>query len=148
MFQRLPGIYKSIWKRAVNRETITYGIAGALTTLVNYAAYYIFCNRIGIENLIANIIAWIIAVIFAYIINDIWVFKAQMSGIQSEFIKVIKFFGARLFSLIVEEAGLFLFVDILSWNNLVVKAALAVIVIILNYFFSKLYIFNKRSIEI
>ncbi|WMJ88585.1 GtrA family protein [Anaerocolumna sp. MB42-C2] len=148
MFQNSPEAFKAIWKRVVNRETVTYGIAGVLTTLVNYAAYYIFCNRIGIENLIANIIAWIIAVIFAYVINDIWVFKDHISNIRLEVIKVIKFFGARLFSLIVEEAGLFLFVDLLSLNNLVVKAALAVIVIILNYFFSKLYIFKKSRIEI
>lgn len=148
MFRKLLGVYKSIWNKTVNRETITYAIAGALTTLVNYGAYYIFCNKIGIENLIANIIAWIIAVIFAYIVNDIWVFRAHKENIWLEAVKVAKFFGARLLSLAVEEAGLFVFVDLLTWNNLAVKAVLAIIVIILNYFFSKLYIFNKNKYEI
>ena len=133
------------WNKFVNRETITYLIAGVLTTVVNFIAYYLFCNIMGIQNLIANGIAWVIAVIFAYVINDLWVFRSARAGIRREIEKIGKFFGARVLSFVVEEAGMFLFVDIIGWNNMIVKAALAVIVIILNYFFSKLYIFNKKN---
>jgi putative flippase GtrA len=129
----------------VNRETITYAIAGVMTTVVNFVTYHLFCNIIGVENLIANGIAWVVAVIFAYIINDLWVFQSIRGNLRGELEKVAKFFSARVLSFVVEEAGMFLFVDILALNNLIVKAGLAIIVIILNYFFSKLYIFNKKQ---
>lgn len=144
MFTKLDKIFKVYWDKYVNRETITYAIAGVLTTVVNYFSYYLFCRIIGIETLIANVIAWVIAVVFAYIINDKWVFRSLKVSIRNEIEKIIKFFGARIFSLIVEEVGLILFVSILGWNDLIVKAALAVVVIIMNYFFSKLFIFNKK----
>lgn len=137
--------FRPYWDKFVNRETVTYLIAGVLTTVVNFIAYYLFCNIMGVENLIANGIAWVIAVVFAYVINDLWVFQSERAGIRREIEKISKFFGARILSFVVEEAGMFLFVDIIGWNNMIVKAALAVIVIILNYFFSKLYIFNKRN---
>ncbi len=144
MFTKLDKIFKVYWDKYVNRETITYAIAGVLTTVVNYFSYYLFCRIMGIETLIANVIAWVIAVVFAYIINDKWVFQSIKVSVRNEIEKIIKFFGARIFSLIVEEAGLLLFVSILGWNDLIVKAALAVVVIIMNYFFSKLFIFNKK----
>lgn len=144
MFTKLDKIFKVYWDKYVNRETITYAIAGVLTTVVNYFSYYLFCKIIGIETLIANVIAWVIAVVFAYIINDKWVFQSLKVSMRNEIEKIMKFFGARIFSLIVEEAGLLLFVSILGWNDLIVKAALAVVVIIMNYFFSKLFIFNKK----
>lgn len=143
MFNKQMIKLKPLWKRVVNRETITYGIAGVLTTLVNIYSYYLFCNILGIKNLIANAIAWIVAVVFAYIVNDIWVFQSKVEGLRKEVLKIAKFFGARIVSFLVEEAGLYVFVDVLHWNNLIVKAGLAVVVIILNYLFSKLYIFNK-----
>jgi len=93
----------------------------------------------------SNIIAWIIAVLFAYVVNDIWVFKSIRNGLVAEIAKIIKFFAARVFSLLVEVLGLYVFTTLMSFNDLIVKAGLAVIVIILNYFFSKLFIFNKKN---
>lgn len=133
---------KKIMKIVLSREFITYGIAGVLTTVVNYVSYHVLCNILGIENLIANAIAWVIAVAFAYVVNARVVFLSKRDSIKEEAVKVTKFFGARVLSFIVEELGLFIFVDILAYNNLVVKAALAVIVIIMNYILSKLYIFK------
>lgn len=144
MFNNLVDRFGPLWKKVVNRETVTYAIAGVLTTIVNIISYHLFCNVLGIENLIANGIAWVIAVIFAYVVNDIWVFQSKTFALRDEIEKVTKFFGARIFSFVIEEAGMYVFVDILKWNNLLVKAGLAVIVIVLNYIFSKLFIFNKE----
>jgi putative flippase GtrA len=94
--------------------------------------------------LIANIIAWVLAVTFAYFMNAVWVFKDERQAAPQETIKMFKFYVARIFSLVVEEAGLFLFVELLHFNNMIVKCGLAVIVIILNYVLSKLFIFNKK----
>jgi Predicted membrane protein len=138
----IPDVIRKLMKIVLSREFITYGIAGVLTTVVNFYSYHLLCNVMGIENLIANAIAWVIAVTFAYVVNAKVVFLQKNDGIKSEATKVTKFFGARVLSLIVEETGMFIFVDILAYNNLMVKACLAVIVIIMNYVLSKLYIFK------
>lgn len=138
----IPDVIRKLMKIVLSREFITYGIAGVLTTGVNFYSYHLLCNVMGIENLIANAIAWVIAVSFAYVVNAKVVFLQKNDGIKSEATKVTKFFGARVLSLIVEETGMFIFVDILAYNNLMVKACLAVIVIIMNYVLSKLYIFK------
>lgn len=136
---------KKLWKMVVNRETITYGIAGVSTTIVNFAAYHLFCNMLHIENLIANAIAWVIAVTFAYVVNARWVFQEKAEDAQNESKKIAKFFGARVATFLVEEAGMFILVDLLHGPNLVMKAIVAVAVIILNYIFSKLFVFTKHK---
>jgi len=137
---KLIGLYKKI----VNRETITYGIAGVLTTIVNFGSYE-GMYRIGVPNLTANAIAWVIAVAFAYIVNKKNVFLSKSDTVKDEASKLTKFFGARLVTLAVEQLGMYIFINQLGFYRLLVKACLAVIVIILNYIFSKLYIFNKKS---
>lgn len=134
----------TLFKKAVNRETITYAICGILTTIVNFISYECL-YRLGMSNLTANWIAWVIAVTFAYIVNKWSVFRSRSSSVKDELLKMIKFYGARLVSLGVEQAGLLVFVEILGVYRWLVKGALSVIVIILNYIFSKLYIFVKRQ---
>lgn len=129
-------------KKIVNRETIAYIIAGVLTTIVNFISYESL-YRLGFENLTANAIAWVIAVIFAYIVNKKQVFLSKSRSVSEEASKMSKFFGARIITLVVEQAGMYIFVDVLGFYRLLVKAIIAVIVIILNYLFSKIFIFNK-----
>ena len=136
---------KKYWNKFVNRESITYTFAGIMTSIVNFIIYYVLCNILEVENLIANTIAWVAAVSFAYIVNAFWVFQSEKESIFKECMKIIKFFGARILSFLVEQMGMFLFVDGLKCNNLIVKAFLMVIVIVLNYFFSKIYIFSKQK---
>lgn len=136
---------RSMADKLINRETIVYVIAGGMTTAVNMATYYVLCYWAMMNHLIANIIAWVIAVTFAYFVNAGWVFRDKRTAVKEELSKMMKFFLARLFSLGVEEGGLFLFVSLLMWNNMAVKAGLAVLVIIINYVFSKFYIFNSAK---
>lgn len=136
---------KKLLKKLLNRELVIYAIAGVMTTAVNMVTYYLLCYGAVINHLIANIIAWIIAVTFAYYVNAGWVFRDKRNGIKEESLKIMKFFVARLLSLGVEEGGLLLFVSLLGWNNMMVKAGLAVVVIILNYICSKFYVFNNEK---
>lgn len=145
MYKKLMSYVRKYWSKFVNRETITYTIAGIMTTIVNFIVYYILCNILEVENLIANTIAWVAAVLFAYIVNAFWVFQSERESILKECIKIIKFFGARILSFFVEQMGMFLFVNGLKFNNLIVKALLAIVVIVLNYLFSKVYIFRKQK---
>lgn len=141
--------YKSIknhplFVKLINRETITYTIAGILTTLVNFVSYEgLF--RLGIPNLTANWLAWVIAVTFAYIVNKRNVFLSRSRSVREELIKMVKFYGARLVSLGAEQLGMYVLAERLGIYRWFVKAALAVVVILINYIFSKLYIFNDRK---
>jgi putative flippase GtrA len=133
---------KKLMKIAFSREFIAYGIAGGLTTIVNFASYE-GLYRLGLTNLWANAVAWLIAVTFAYIVNKKGVFLSKSDSAKEEATKLTKFFGARLITLGVEQIGMLIFVEWFGFYRLLVKACLAVIVIILNYIFSKLYIFHK-----
>lgn len=140
--EELTKIFKKAIALVFNRETLNYAIAGILTTIVNFVSYHILCNVIGIANLISNIIAWVLAVTFAYIVNKFIVFLSKSNDRKEEAIKITKFYSARLVSLGVEELGLYIFVDRLLYPNLYVKAGLAVLVIVINYIFSKKFIFK------
>lgn len=142
-----------------HRELITYVIAGGLTTLVNLATFKIFNIILGDSKyLISNIIAWVAGVIFAYVINKLWVFESKSWKINIISKEIPEFVGARLFSLIVEEGGLWILVDMLKFDKysfdlfgftidgkLISKIVLAVIVVILNYLFSKLVVFKNKK---
>jgi len=145
LVKEVKTVIKKLWKVVVNRETITYGIAGVSTTVVNFIAYHLFCNILGIPNLIANAIAWVIAVAFAYVVNARWVFQDKQEDVAGESKKIVKFFSARLVTFGVEELGMFILVDLLHGPNMIMKAVVAVLVIILNYIFSKLFVFTKKN---
>ncbi len=119
------------------KEIISYLFFGVLTTLVNFVSFWAF-NKILGESLylISNVIAWVISVVFAYVTNKLWVFESKSWKFRVLLKEVPEFFAARVFSLCVgfEVTG-----------KLIAKVLLAVIVVILNYFFSKFIIFAKRS---
>jgi len=132
---------KLLLKKLCNREMISYLIVGAITTLINIIAYHMLCNEWRIENLIANVIAWSVSVIFAFVANDLVVFSTGEKK-NSLLKRGIQFTGARVVSLLIDEAGMFIMVDVLSMNNLASKVCMNVIVVILNYILSKWFIFR------
>lgn len=140
------------------REIISYLFFGVLATIVNVVFYYAFGLVIG-ENayLINNILSWIITVVFAFVTNKIWVFQSKSWTFSVVREEVIGFFSARLFSLLLEEVGLYLLIELLKMNRLeldffffnitgtlLAKLIMQVIVILTNYFFSKFLIFKKK----
>ncbi|MGN0533414.1 MAG: GtrA family protein [Eubacterium sp.] len=141
------------------KELITYVVFGVLTTLVNFVSFWLFNKILGEKlYLLSNIIAWVISVIFAYVTNKLWVFESKSWKPSVVGREIPEFVGARVFSLLIEEGGLWLFVDVLNFDKfgftlfgfdvtgkLIAKVVLAVIVVILNYIFSKLVIFKKKS---
>lgn len=130
--------------KVINREIITYGIAGVLTTGINFISYEAL-YRITASNLSANLLAWIVAVSFAYLMNKWQVFQSRSKSVGEEVGKVSKFFGARLVTLGIEQAAIYIFIEKLNIYRWAVKSCLAIIVIILNYIFSKLFIFQKET---
>ena len=141
------------------KELIVYVIFGGLTTVVNLVVFTLSGMALGDERyLVSNVIAWFAAVIFAYITNKLWVFESKSWSIKVLLKEIPSFFAARVLSFLIEEFGLYVFVDFLSFNEislkilsfeiggeLIAKVILAVIVVILNYVFSKLVIFKKKK---
>ena len=136
------------------KEMIMYLIFGVGTTAVNWIIYTIMVTIGGnINIMVANVVAWIGAVVFAYITNKIWVFESKSWNPKLVLKEAGMFLGARLFSGIF-EIGLF---PVLMWAGLnqsifgiegmVAKVVISVLVIVLNYIFSKLLIFKKQKTE-
>jgi putative flippase GtrA len=125
------------------KETFLYLFFGGCTTLVNIITYYVFSNVLGMHYIISNIIAWIIAVSFAYITNKMYVFNSKSKGLSDVIQKVISFFAFRLLTGILDMAIMWISVDLLDINDLIMKIVSNILVIILNYIFSKIFIFKK-----
>lgn len=134
---------KEIIKR--NREIISYLIIGVLTTIVSLISYYLLTITIlspnnPLELTVANIISWIISVLFAYITNRKYVFQSKDKNILKE---ASKFTLSRVTTLIIDILLMFIFVSILHFNDKIIKLLVQIIIIILNYIFSKLLVFKK-----
>ncbi len=141
---------KKMWNVFVNRETITYIIAGVMTTLVNFVASYLFYDCLHWNENLVTAIAWVVAVVFAYVVNKYWVFLEKKDAAAKEAVKFGKFVAGRLFTLAVEWGGIFLFVTTLQIAFWPVKLVLAVVVTVLNYVISKLFVFisgGKKEAE-
>ncbi len=122
------------------KEIILYIVFGALTTLINIVTYNILYYVGHISNVYSNITAWILSVAFSYLTNRAWVFeKSDKSPIK----EATEFVSSRLFTGLLDLAVMFLFVDILKWEAGIIKVASNVLVIVLNYILSKLWIFKK-----
>lgn len=135
--------FKKLFQK--HREIILYIFFGCCTTAVNYISFFLCLNVLHIDLVISNIIAWIIGVLFAYFTNRGMVFQSQVKGAKNFLIELTAFFGARLFSLIVETVFLYIFVEFFAMNELVAKLIMAVVVVILNYIASKLFVFRKKD---
>ena len=127
------------------KEIIMYGIMGVLTTIVNIIVFAICEKIIGINALVSNVIAWIVSVIFAYITNKLFVFESKSFKKEILIKEIISFTSARIFSLLLEEVIIYVMIDIMNINSLIVKVFSNIVVIVVNYIFSKLVIFKKKD---
>ena len=127
------------------REIILYCVFGACTFVVSVGSYAL-CNRVlGINVLVANAISWVFAVLFAFFTNRKWVFNGDSHATKNLWGQMASFFGGRLFTLAVEEAILAVFVSWLDFDEIAVKLVAQVVVIVLNYFISKFWVFRKEK---
>ncbi len=126
------------------QEIILYGIFGVLTTVVNIIVYWFFARFIGVNYLLSTAIAWILSVLFAFITNRLYVFESKNQNIWKE---MYLFFTFRLLSGLIDFIDMYLFVDVLHFDDMVIKIVSNVIVIVLNYVFSKLFIFKGKGKE-
>ena len=146
-------------KKLLNRETVLYIIFGVATTAVNYIVFHLLYNVLWDQSrsLTANAAAFVAAVIFAFVVNKLFVFESKSWSAQTLKREIPSFLAARIGSFGIEEAGLFLAEKVLKLGGIVaitvagvaldwitvIKVALAFVVVALNYVFCKLIIFKK-----
>ena len=135
----LSNLYKK------NKEIINYLIFGGLTTLVSILTYALFAKIFLINYLISNVLSWIIAVMFAFITNKLYVFESKSKDKKIVFKEITNFFFFRIVSLIIEIIIMYVFVDLLSIDDLITKIIAQIIVILSNYIFSKVFVFKKKN---
>ena len=127
------------------RDILSYLFFGGLTTVVNYVVYLPCFNLLGLSATLSNVIAWAAAVLFAFLTNKPFVFKSHDWSAKTVWPEFTKFVGCRIGSGGLETAIIFVTVDLLLWNGNWMKLATSVLVVILNYFASKLLVFRKEK---
>ena len=131
-----------IKEKLLNREVIMYVIFGIATTLVNLIVSFILEGIVNLNGEIASAIGIIASILFAYFTNRKWVFQTKAKG--KENIKEFgKFILGRAFTMIVEQGGVIIFYTHMNLPFMPVKLSLTIVVIILNFFLSKFFVFKK-----
>ena len=155
----------------VTKEFITYVVFGVLATILNFFVFWVFHKLFikiewegafhnvlpdsgFIHNLFegedscyldANSIAWVITVIFAFVTNKLWVFESKSWKPDVALKEFVSFIGARIFSFVIETIMMYIFVSQMALPEMLSKLIVGVVVVILNYIFSKLFIFKNKA---
>lgn len=122
-----------------------YLVFGVLTTVVNIVTYHLCYEVWGVPNVPSNIIAWVLAVAFAYITNKLWVFDSKSFAPDILLPELWKFVSCRLATGVMDLAIMWVGVDLLQGPATILKIGSNVLVVVLNYVFSKLVIFKKQD---
>jgi putative flippase GtrA len=126
------------------RGLILYGIFGICTTLVNIATYWLCARVLHLPLTPSTVTAWILSVLFAYFTNRKWVFESQAEGTDAVLKEVLSFFASRLSTGLLDWLIMYLCVKRLGMDDMLVKTAANVLVIVLNYILGKFVVFRKR----
>ncbi len=137
---KLGSLCEGLWN---NTELVAYLFAGVATTVVNYVVYFLATRMLGLGVMPGTWTAWVLAVAFGYAVNKAFVFHTHCENIAALLREACSFFAMRLVSLGMETVLMFVTVEVLGFNDLVMKLLTNIVVIILNYAFSKLFIFKK-----
>ncbi|MDO5417297.1 MAG: GtrA family protein [Lachnospiraceae bacterium] len=146
-------MFRKIWAKCVNYETVSYVVCGVLTTLADWGVFGILNEQFRMDYRISTALSWLAAVLFAYVANKLVVFRSfrfQPAYLWKEW---WAFFAARAFSGILVMVLMIVLVDLLHWGSFCIggleaglylaKAVVSVLNLVLNYGFSKLWIFKK-----
>jgi len=137
MIAKIRALIKKHW------DIVSYLFFGALTTVVNYVVYLPLYNLLGLSATVSNSIAWVAAVAFAYLTNKPFVFKSYDWSAKTVLPELAKFVGCRVGSGVLETLIILVTVDLLHWDGNIMKLITSVLVVILNYVGSKIFVFRK-----
>lgn len=126
------------------KDLIPYAVFGVLSTTLNIGTYWIFSHLLHIPVIAATILAWIITVLFVYITNRRWVFHSEADTKKAVIKELTSFYVCRVGTELVDLACMFIFVDMLHINDILIKVGANILVIVLNYIASKFLIFKHK----
>ena len=127
------------------QSVISYLLFGVLTTLVNLIVFYLFNTKLGLFYQTANFVAWFLSVLFAFITNKLWVFDSKTPTFKAFLTEMWSFFFYRIVSFVFDAGIMFIGITLLNLNSNLTKLLDQVIIVLLNYVFSKFLIFKDRS---
>lgn len=136
MMKKLVDLYKK------HQEIIDYIIFGGLTTVVNIVVFFLLDTGLSWPYLVANGIAIIVSILFAYVTNKLFVFKTKGLNTEENLYEFFRFIGFRLLSGLADMATMWILVDWMTVDTNLAKLATQFIVVVLNYLFSKFLIFT------
>ena len=137
MIQKIRDLIVKYW------DIVSYLFFGVCTTIVNYLIYIPCYNFWGMSATVSNMIAWVAAVAFAFLTNKPFVFKSHDWSAKVVWPELTKFVGCRIGTGVLETLFLLVTVDILHWNGNIMKLITSILVVVLNYVGSKLFVFKK-----
>lgn len=126
-------------------EGINYLIFGFLAFVLNYVLYFLFSAMLHMHYMAATALSWVLTVVFAYWTNRTFVFKSKNKDVQSLGKEFVSFISARIATEVLELVLMFVMVTLVGINEYVSKFVCQVLVIVANYFLSKLWIFKEKK---
>lgn len=142
---KLPGLRILYPFYRQHKEVLLYLFFGGCAFIISIGSYALANVRLGVNELIANIISWILAVVFSFFTNRVWVFQSETHTIKKFWAQFTGFLSGRVATFVVEEAIIFVFITLMDLNSVAVKLVAQVVVIVLNYVISKFWVFKKSS---
>lgn len=139
--KKLTALFWQCYKNSVLR----YIFFGGLTTLVNLVSFYLLRNGAHLPLQAANIISIVLAVLFAYVVNARYVFEQKCNTMQEYLYQFGRFIGARAATMVIEVAGVWLTVQVGNLPDMWGKFLTQFLVLILNYLFSRFFVFRKKE---
>ena len=138
---RILSIFNPFYKKY--KEVLLYLFFGGLTTVISIGSYAFFDISMHMDPMVANIFSWILAVLFAYVTNRIWVFDSNAEDMKGIIQEMVSFFSGRVATLLMEEVILYVGINLLGMNSIGVKVAAQIFVLVGNYLISKLFVFKN-----
>jgi len=126
-------------------EIINYLIFGVATTVVNIVVFFLFDTILSVPYLIANAIAIILSILFAFFTNKKYVFKSQAMSRQDNWEEFVRFVSFRVLSGLFDMLSMWILVDMLLFGTNLAKLLTQFIVVVLNYVFSKFFVFKQEE---
>ncbi len=127
------------------KSLLAYLIFGVLTTAINMVVFGVCYEIVGLPNVLSTILAWFLAVAFAFITNKRYVFRSLSMERRVLFREIATFFGCRLLTGLLDVVIMFIAVDLYHRPALIWKLLSNIVVIILNYAASRLIIFKPKD---
>lgn len=127
------------------KQVLLYLFFGVLTTAISVAVFSLLNVVLQVNEHIANLTSWIFAVLFAFLTNRTMVFDAETKSPGDFLVQMVKFYAGRIATLLVEELIIFVFITKMRFDSFTVKMVAQVIIIILNYVISKLFVFKNKT---